>query len=195
MSGTSGDRAPGPRDRGPIRDLVRLFLSQLLAVLGIAAVIVLVVALIGPDDDDEIRAGVPDPTPTASAQNPSPSQGESTAPAPTTSTTPDDETTTTAAPTATTPTVRRVKVDVLNQSAPNGAASLVAADLRDDGLRIGRVEDFNGNVSTNTVYWLERKNRQQAREVSRLLGGFRVQRGFDTLVDGRVTVILVEGVR
>lgn len=191
----TSDDLPDPGNRGPVRDLVRLFLTQLLAVLGIAAVIVLVVALIGPDDDDEIRAGVPDSTPTASPQNPSPSQEESTAPAPTTSTTPEGATTTTTAPTATTPTVRRVKVDVLNQSAPNGAASLVAADLRDDGLRIGRVDDFNGNVSTNTVYWLERKNRQQAREVSRLLGGFRVQRGFDTLVDGRVTVILVDGVR
>jgi hypothetical protein len=85
-----------------------------------------------------------------------------------------------------------VPVDVLNQSAPNGTAEQVAARLEDAGWEIGRVDDFHGNVSTTTVYWLDPEQKRQARQVSRFLGGARVQEGFDTLVDGRVSVVLVD---
>jgi len=81
---------------------------------------------------------------------------------------------------------------VLNQSAGEGAAARVARQLRQAGWRIGRVDDFRGNVSTTTVYWLDRPDRRVARELARQLGGVRVQEGFDTLVDRRLSVILVE---
>ena len=84
------------------------------------------------------------------------------------------------------------KVDVLNQSAGSGAAAQTADQLRAEGWRIGRVDDFRGNVSTTTVYWLTPDRRQQARQVARDLGGVRVQEGFSTLVDGRISVILVD---
>jgi hypothetical protein len=83
-------------------------------------------------------------------------------------------------------------VDVLNQSAGNGAAATVATRLRRADWRIGRVEDFSGNVSTTTVYWLDRGDRRAARRLAQDLGGVRVQQGFSTLVDGRLSVILVE---
>jgi hypothetical protein len=85
-----------------------------------------------------------------------------------------------------------VPVDVLNQSAPNGTAEQVAARLEGAGWEIGRVDDFHGNVSTTTVYWLDPEQKRQANQISRFLGGVRVQEGFDTLVDGRVSVILVD---
>jgi hypothetical protein len=85
-----------------------------------------------------------------------------------------------------------VPVDVLNQSAPGGSAQAVAQRLEDAGWEIGRVDDFRGNVSTTTVYWLDPEQRRQARQVSRFLGGVRVMEGFSTLVDGRVSVVLVD---
>ena len=98
----------------------------------------------------------------------------------------------TSAPASTSAGPDVVKVDVLNQSAGSGSAKRTATDLREAGWEIGRVDDFSGNVSTTTVYWLSPENRRQARQISRFLGGVRVQEGFDTLVDGRVSVVLVE---
>jgi hypothetical protein len=39
---------------------------------------------------------------------------------------------------------------------------------------------------------LDPEQKRQANQISRFLGGVRVQEGFDTLVDGRVSVILVD---
>jgi hypothetical protein len=84
------------------------------------------------------------------------------------------------------------KVDVLNQSAPSGSAQTVADQLQRAGWDIGRVSDFHGNVSTTTVYWLTPDRRRQARQIAENLGGVRVEQGFSTLVDGRVSVVLVD---
>jgi hypothetical protein len=81
---------------------------------------------------------------------------------------------------------------VLNQSAAGGSAATVAAQLEAIGWRIGRVDDFSGNVSTTTVYWLDRSDRKEARRLAKDLGGVRVQPGFSTLVDNRLSVILVD---
>jgi hypothetical protein len=81
---------------------------------------------------------------------------------------------------------------VLNQSAPGGSAAEIARQLRAAGWRIGRVDDFSGNVSTTTVYWLDRADRKDARRLARELGGVRVQPGFSTLVEGRISVVLVD---
>ena len=191
-----GERRP---ERGPVTELARLFLVQLAAVIGIAAAIVVVVAFVGPDGDDVTTAspdgsptvtttatpGTPTPSTTKKTPKPSPS---SSSPAPSASS--DTGTTSPASPTVGAP--APVPVDVLKQSAPNGTAEQVAARLEGAGWEIGRVDDFHGNVSTTTVYWLDPEQRRQARQVSRFLGGVRVMEGFDTLVDGRVSVILVD---
>jgi len=188
-----GERRP---ERGPVTELARLFLVQLAAVIGIAAAIVVVVALVGPDGDDDVTTASPGGSPTATSGTPTPSTTKKTpkpspsssSPAPSTSS--GTGSTSPASPTAGAP--GPVPVDVLNQSAPNGTAEQVAARLEGAGWEIGRVDDFHGNVSTTTVYWLDPEQKRQARQVSRFLGGARVMEGFDTLVDGRVSVILVD---
>ncbi len=188
-----GDRRP---ERGPVAELARLFLVQLAAVIGIATVIVVVVAFVGPDSDDDVTTASSGGSPTASEtpQTPAPTTTKkaatpsSSTKAPSTSS--DAGTTSPASPTVGAP--APVPVDVLNQSAPNGTAEQVAARLEGAGWQIGRVDDFRGNVSTTTVYWLDPEQKRQARQVSRFLGGARVLEGFDTLVDGRVSVILVD---
>lgn len=188
-----GDRRP---ERGPVTELARLFLVQLAAVIGIAAAIVVVVAFVGPDGDDDVTTASPGGSPTATSGTPTPSTTKKTpkpspsssSPAPSTSS--DTGTTSPASPTVGAP--APVPVDVLNQSAPNGTAEQVAARLEGAGWEIGRVDDFHGNVSTTTVYWLDPEQKRQANQISRFLGGVRVQEGFDTLVDGRVSVILVD---
>ena len=172
MTSSMPGRHEPPTEPDPVRQLTRLFLTQLLAVVAVATVIAVVFTLAG-------RGTGPDvPTDAAAGSSSAP---ESTPPA---STTPP------ASSTSSGPKV--VKVDVLNQSAGSGSAERAAADLREAGWKIGRVDDFSGNVSTTTVYWLTPKDRRQARQIARFLGGVRVQEGFDTLVDGRVSVVLVE---
>ena len=188
-----GDRRP---ERGPVTELARLFLVQLAAVIGIATAIVVVVAFVGPDGNDDVTTASPGGSPTATSGTPTPStttktpkpSPSSSSPAPSTSS--DTGTTSPASPTVGAP--APVPVDVLNQSAPNGTAEQVAARLEGAGWQIGRVDDFHGNVSTTTVYWLDPEQKRQANQISRFLGGVRVQEWFDTLVDGRVSVILVD---
>jgi hypothetical protein len=180
---------PGPtgRDRaepGPVQAVVRLFLGQLLAVIAIAAAITVVVTLLDPDDSD-VRAGPAGSSPRATAAG-----TPASSPAPPASS---PVATTTASPTPSTAEADRPpRVDVLNQSAPDGSATTVADQLRAAGWRIGRVDDFNGNISTTTVYWLDREDRKSARQLARDMGGVRVQPGFSTLVEGRLSVILVD---
>ena len=190
-----GERRP---ERGPVAELARLFLVQLAAVIGIATAIVVVVAFVGAGGDDDVTTASPGSstasasetpeTPTSTTtKKPKPSPSSS-SPAPSASS--DTGTTSPASPTVGAP--APVPVDVLNQSAPNGTAEQVAARLEGAGWQIGRIDDFRGNVSTTTVYWLDPGQKRQARQVSRFLGGVRVQEGFDTLVDGRVSVVLVD---
>jgi hypothetical protein len=183
-----------PRDeRGPYGQLARLFLTQLLAVIAIAAVITAIVAATGGGLDDDVTAtpegtGSPrasGPTATSTPTTSPTGSADASSPAATTSSAP-------ATTAATTTAERTPKVDVLNQSAGDGAASQAADQLRAAGWRIGRVDDFRGNVSTTTVYWLTPDMRRDARRVARDLGGVRVQQGFSTLVDGRISVILVD---
>lgn len=195
--------APDPEEHGPVVAVLRLFAAQLGAVVGIAALIAIIVAMVGPDDGGQVRAGPAGATATATPAPPSGASGTAAppsstpaAPAPSTpaSSAPAPATTapsTTAPPTSDTPNPAP-KVDVLNQSAGNGAAGEVARQLRDAGWRIGRVDDFRGNVSTTTVYWLDRSDRKEARQLAEDLGGVRVQEGFSTLTDGRLSVVLVE---
>jgi hypothetical protein len=181
-------------ERGPVLETARLLGLQLLAVVGIATLIVVVVALVGPDDrtSTSTAAGSSSGTPaasTASARSSTPgsSSTSSTSHAPATTTSSVAEPIATASPDS-----ALAKVDVLNQSAPSGSAQTVADQLQRAGWDIGRVSDFHGNVSTTTVYWLTPDRRRQARQIAENLGGVRVEQGFSTLVDGRVSVVLVD---
>jgi len=185
--------APEPEvrdERGPYGQLARLFLTQLLAVIAIAAVITAIVAITGAGLDEDVTAtsdgggtpaaGSSDREGTATS-TPEPSSGQPSTPA----------TTSAPASSAASPEQETPKVDVLNQSAGDGAASQAADQLRAAGWQIGRVDNFRGNVSRTTVYWLTPDLRRDARRVARDLGGARVQEGFSTLVEGRISVILV----
>jgi len=192
------DDAPAD-ERGPYGQLARLFLTQLLAVIAIAAVITAVVAATGGGLDDDVTA-TSDRTespaadsPSAGTPTPAPAgSGNASSPSATSSATTSAATSAPATSAGTTEAQRAPKVDVLNQSAGDGAASQAADRLRAAGWRIGRVDDFRGNVSTTTVYWLTSDMRRDARRVARDLGGVRVQQGFSTLVEGRISVILVD---
>ena len=193
MTSSTPGRPDPATEPDPVRQLVRLFATQLLAVIAVATVIAVVFTLAGrgtgPDvaaDDGPTDSASPTATATSESATPTPTPSESSAP----SSTPPPSTTPPATSASSASGV--VKVDVLNQSAGSGSARRTATDLRGAGWEIGRVDDFNGNVSTTTVYWLSPENRRQARQISRFLGGVRVQEGFDTLVDGRATVVLVE---
>ena len=182
---------PQRDERGPYGQLARLFLTQLLAVIAIAAVITAVVAATGGGLDDDVTAS-PDRTEAQSSGRATPAGTPTSTPG---SEAPSSPAATTSAPAttaATTEPERTPKVDVLNQSAGDGAASQAADRLRGAGWRIGRVDDFRGNVSATTVYWLTPDMRRDARRVARDLGGARVQQGFSTLVEGRISVILVD---
>jgi hypothetical protein len=194
MDGVSHPNDPGARrpERGPVAELARLFLVQLAAVIGIAAAIAVVVGLVGPDHDDDVTTAGSTST-SATPETPPPSTpSQSPRPSPTSASASSSEPAPTASTTEAGGIPAPVKVDVLNQSAPGGSAAQTAQRLADAGWKIGRVDDFHGNVSTTTVYWLDPGQRRQARQISRFLGGVRVQQGFRTLVDGRVSVVLVD---
>ncbi len=80
---------------------------------------------------------------------------------------------------------------MLNQSAGNGAGSAAADQLRAAGWRIGRVDDFRGNISTTTIYFPPGL-RKEARTLARAMpGSQRILPAFGTISSTRLSVILV----
>jgi hypothetical protein len=191
------DRDPGhlstEPEPGPVGQLLRLFLTQLLAVVAIAAVITAVVSWTGAGLDDDVTAA-PASTRGAATEAAATDSATPAGSTPASTETPSPETTTSSAPTSTpesSPPQALPRVDVLNQSAPGGSAARTADRLRERGWRIGRVDDFRGNVSETTVYYPP-GFRGEARQLrGDLPGSPRVQPGFSTLKDNRLTVILV----
>jgi BRCT domain type II-containing protein len=183
-------------ERGPVLETARLLGLQLLAVVGIATLIVVVVALVGPDNrtPTSTAADTSSSTPAATSSTASTHSAKPTSSGTSTKASRPATTTSTASdPIATAiPDSTLAKVDVLNQSAPGGSAQKVADQLQRAGWDIGRVSDFHGNISTTTVYWLTPDRRRQARQIAKNLGGVRVEQGFSTLVDGRISVVLVD---
>jgi hypothetical protein len=179
-----------------VLETARLLGLQLLAVVGIATLIVVVVALVGPDNrtPTSTAADTSSSTPAATSSTASTHSAKPTSSGTSTKASRPATTTSTASePIATaTPDSTLAKVDVLNQSAPGGSAQKVADQLQRAGWDIGRVSDFHGNISTTTVYWLTPDRRRQARQIAKNLGGVRVEQGFSTLVDGRISVVLVD---
>ena len=191
---------PGPdRDdeRGPVVAVLRLFGLQIAAVIGIAALITAIVALLSSDDGGKVNA-VPGAASGSATRAPATSAPATSAPATTappstaTTTAPAPPSPATTSPASTATPDSGPKVDVLNQSAGGGAAEQVAQRLQAAGWQIGRVDNFSGNVRTTTVYWLDPADRKAARRLARDLGGVRVLQGFGTLRTGRLSVVLVE---
>ena len=193
MTTPTGDSTPP--EPGPVALVARLLTVQLLAVVGVAAVIAVVFALAGWGTGDSVTA-VPGAT-TSSAtdsagSDPAPETSASTPVTTPPATSPPATTPAASAPVASTPSSDLPKVDVLNQSAPGGSASTVADRVRSHGWVVGRVADFHGNVSTTTVYYppgLHSEARDLADDLS---GSPRVQEAFSTISDTRLTVILVD---
>lgn len=180
-----GTSRPEP---GPVGQLVRLFLTQLLAVVAIAAVITAIVSWTGAGLDDDVTAAPADVTesaddsPGADASTPAPSSNAPSTPAPSS---------TSAAPSSSSPEQPLPRVDVLNQSAAGGSAAQTADQLRAAGWRIGRVDDFRGNVAETTVYFPPGLRAEARRLRADLPGRARVLPAFSTLKAGRLSVILV----
>ena len=193
MTTPTGDSTPP--EPGPVALVARLLTVQLLAVIGVAAVIAVVFALAGWGTGDSVTA-VPGAT-TSSAtdsagSDPAPETSASTPVTTPPATSPPATTPAASTPVASTPSSDLPKVDVLNQSAPGGSASTVAARVRSRGWVVGRVDDFHGNVSTTTVYYPPGL-RSEARDLADDLSGSpRVQAAFNTISDTRLTVILVD---
>jgi len=184
---TTPDREPGP-----LSLLARLFLTQLLAVIAIAAVLTVVVSALGGGLDDDVTAGTRPAdrsgTPTATGPTSTPSQTPPASPSSSPPATTSAPATTSSAPVED----DRPRVDVLNQSAPGGSAGAVADGLRQRDWRIGRVDDFTGNVAADTVYFppgLRRDARALAKD---LPGSPRLMPAFSTISGSRLTVILVD---
>ena len=193
MTTPTGDSTPP--EPGPVALVARLLTVQLLAVIGVAAVIAVVFALAGWGTGDSVTA-VPGATTSSATDSagtdPAPETSASTPVTTPPATSPPATTPAASTPVASTPSSDLPKVDVLNQSAPGGSASTVAARVRSRGWVVGRVDDFHGNISTTTVYYppgLHSEARDLADDLS---GSPRVQEAFSTISDTRLTVILVD---
>jgi hypothetical protein len=190
-----GARPAGPRAvarEGAWGAVGRLLAVQLLTVVAVTAVITGIYALTGRGGDNRATAGSPSSaTPTTSLPPSSPPPTK-----PTTEPSVDPTASATGSPgtptTSSQPPVRThlLKVDVLNQSAGKGTAGRIAARVRDLHWRVGRVDNFNGTVSTTTVYYPQGRAKA-AHELARgLPGNLRVLPRFSTLSDSRLTIIL-----
>ena len=193
MTTPTGDSTPP--EPGPVALVARLLTVQLLAVVGIAALIAVVFALAGWGTGDSVTA-VPGATTSSATDSagadPAPETSASTPVTTPPATSPPATAPAASTPAASTPSSDLPKVDVLNQSAPGGSASTVAARVRSRGWVVGRVDDFHGNISTTTVYYppgLHSEARDLADDLS---GSPRVQAAFNTISDTRLTVILVD---
>ena len=124
-------------ERGPVLETARLLGLQLLAVVGIATLIVVVVALVGPDNrtPTSTAADSSSSTPAATSSTTSTHSAKPTSSGTSTKASRPATTTSTASePIATaTPDSTLAKVDVLNQSAPGGSAQKVADQLQRAG--------------------------------------------------------------
>ena len=191
-------------EQEPVRAVVRLFALQLLAVVAIATVITVLATALAGDDQGSLTTTLPsDSETTTSATSPESSPPPSPAPSsePPASTpppsssapeTPSESPTPRETTTSSETKAKRLRVDVLNQSAGAGVAEATAERLRESGWRIGRVDDFRGTVRTTTVYYPANR-RGQARLLAKdLPGSPRLLERFSTLSDSRLSVVLVD---
>jgi hypothetical protein len=166
--------------------VAKLLAVQLLAVVAVTAVITGIYALTGRGDNQATAGSSSPSTPTASLPPSSPPPAQpSTEPSASATSSP-------ATPTTSQPPVRtrHLKVDVLNQSAAKGAAARFADRVRALHWLVGRVDNFNGNVSTTTVYYPQGKAKAAHELAQGLPGPPRVLPRFSTLSGSRLTIII-----
>ena len=166
-------------------------LGALLAVAGVALLVVGLVTLRGrPGDDGRPGAAAtsqpPSPTPSPSAPsatatatataNPSPSPG---GPAASPTTSPPPAPTTAPQPTAAPPPAQpRAPVTVLNNSTVAGLGQQVADDVRRKGWRVASIGNFAGRIPVSTIYFTP-GNTAQERAARQFAADFpEVQRVF-----------------
>ena len=142
-------------------------LGGLLALAGIALLVVGVLALRGGDDAPPGAA----PAPTTTASQPAETTGPSTATASTPPPTPPPTTVpTTVVPPPSSPALARVPLTVLNNSTIAGLADRAAAAAERRGWRVAQVGNFAGRLPVTTAYYTagnaaeERAARQLAAE-------------------------------
>jgi hypothetical protein len=191
ISGSPAATGPNPIAReGAWGAVARLLAVQLLTVVAVTAVITGVYALTGRGGNQATVGSASQNTPTASHPPSSPPPAQPTAEP---SAEPSSATSSPSTPaTSSQPPVRthHLKVDVLNQSAARGTAARFAARVRGLHWRVGRISNFNGTVSTTTVYYPQGQAKA-AHELARgLPGNPRVLPRFSTLSDSRLTLIL-----
>ena len=171
--------------------VARLLAVQLLTVVAVTAVITGIYALTGPGHNQATAGSSSPGTPTASLPPTSPPPTQ-----PSTEPSVDPSASATSSPatptTSSQPPVRmhHLKVDVLNQSAAKGAAGRFAARVRGLHWRVGRVSNFNGTVSTTTIYFPQGQAKAAHELAKGLRGNLRVLPRFSTLSDSRLTLIL-----
>lgn len=195
---TPDQKSEGPATAGPNPialegawgAVARLLAVQLLTVVAVTAVITGVYALTGRGGNQATAGSSSQNTPTASPPPSSPPAAQPTADP---SAEPSSATSSPSTPaTSSQPPVRthHLKVDVLNQSAAKGTAARFAARVRGLHWRVGRISNFNGTVSTTTVYYPQGQAKAAAELARGLPGNPRVLPRFRTLSDSRLTVIL-----
>lgn len=196
--------APEPSDGSAVASTTRLFLGQVLAVAAIATVLTAIGVVVKGNDTTRTQSegpvataspAAPSADENASAPEPTESTADATAPSDSSSSqapaSPSSSPPEPSAP-ASTPAEERPFVDVLNQSAGAGAAAAVAAQAEVTGWRIGRVDNFNGNVRTTTIYYFPGMRKHARALRNDLPGDQRLLEAFSTLVEGRLSVVLVE---
>jgi hypothetical protein len=161
----------------------KLLSLQLLAVIAVTAIITGIYALAGPDRDGQVTAESSAAQTSSSAPSGSSSPKASSASPRATASSP-------AATSAPPANADRPKVDVLNQSGPQGTAAKTADRIRAAGWTIGRIDDFRGNISTTTVYYPDGQAKAARALAKSLPGNPRVLPRFSTIASKRITVII-----
>ena len=173
--------------------LAGALLPPFLAVTAVTAILATLFVWLGPGEVKDLAtfgqatptsqpAASPTPTPSPPASSPAPSSPPPSSSAPTTST-PEQ---------SATPDPDRPQVVVLNQSGGSGLAGRVADRVREAGWKVHKTGNFNGTVSTTTVYY-PAGLRGPARALAKdLPGDPRVMERFSNLSETRLTIVLTD---
>jgi hypothetical protein len=168
-------------------------LPPFLAVCAVTAILIGLFVWLGPDrSDTEVLAertssptspaASPTPTPTPAASSPAASSPPPSSPAPVTS----------SPPVTAKPGPDRPEVVVLNQSGGTGLAGRVAERIREAGWTVNKTGNFNGTVSTTTVYYPSTMRGDALNLAKALPGNPRVKERFSNLSQTRLTIVLTD---
>ena len=167
-------------------------LPPFLAVCAVTAILIGLFVWLGPDDSEtsvlsERESSSPtspaaSPTPSPPASSPAASSPPPSSPAPVTS----------SPPVSAKPGPDRPQVVVLNQSGGSGLAGRVADRVRAAGWDVHKTGNFNGTVSTTTVYYPSTMRGDALNLAKALPGDPRVKERFSNLSQTRLTIVLTD---